>query len=803
MTNSYKCFLASAIVALTPALASAQGSNSQLICVVDAAALPELRPEGYTELIGDIIIMCTGGQSLQVGTTIPTADIVVTISPLVPITSRLLGTDGSSEIMLLIDEPGSGIYTPATGPYGPQAPQSLCTSDQQVANGGIACAAQVGLDTSLQYQVAVVPGTSTAARNVYQGKIGDSGVNTVSFYNVPVLPPSPGTQRYFRITNTRVPLMGTGITNQVQATVSSSGNSPLPLQNNAIIIGIQGPMGGIVNAAPPGSGNPFAACFPVASPTLAARVTFTEGFATAFKTRVVPLTNTPWASTAQNNGTPGQNIPGGMYEGYVLNNESEFIFPAAAFTGSNNVTYTAGLADYGTRVKAVFQSVPAGVTLYVSTTSAASYDTPGGTNIVPYAVLVGAAQSDEANNDGAAITPLAATAIGSDGLGAYPLTADSFGNLAAIWEVVNANPFSIDSLTFSVYLAHSTIDIINGPYIASLTFSPEPGGGTFPAANAATALTGPVPRFGVYQALRGAWAEFNLCPLSTNAPSTVPFSYTTGGIAPAAQTFTVSATPSNPTIAVSPSTSSGGNWLSASLSGTTLSVSAKPTGLNASGVSAKPTGLTASATAYAGNVTLSSPGYATANVLVSFTVSPSAQLAIATSHSGDFMQGQLSQTYTVTVSNGASGGPTSGTVTVTEMPPSGETLVSMTGASNVWTCAGNNCTATASLPAGGSYSPITVTVDVSPSAASQITNVATASGGASSTSPSYGDATTVDAFNCIVTGGQTPGIADVRQFIDEALGIAPPAYALTSAGGVGVADVQVVLSAAVTGNCKY
>jgi hypothetical protein len=140
---------------------------------------------------------------------------------------------------------------------------------------------------------------------------------------------------------------------------------------------------------------------------------------------------------------------------------------------------------------------------------------------------VAASQSDEGNNDGAAITPLTSAVIGSDGLAAYPLTADGSGNLAAIWEVVNANPFGIDSLTFSVYLAHSTLNYLNGPYVASLTFSPEPGGGTFSTANASFGLASPVPRFGVYQPQGGTWAQFNLCPLSTNA-LTVPFSYTPG-----------------------------------------------------------------------------------------------------------------------------------------------------------------------------------------------------------------------------------------------------------------------------------
>jgi uncharacterized repeat protein (TIGR01451 family) len=61
-----------------------------------------------------------------------------------------------------------------------------------------------------------------------------------------------------------------------------------------------------------------------------------------------------------------------------------------------------------------------------------------------------------------------------------------------------------------------------------------------------------------------------------------------------------------------------------------------------------------------------------------------AALTIAKSHSGNFVPGQNGAAYTVTVANTASGGPTSGAVTVTETVPSGLTLTSMAGSG--WTC---------------------------------------------------------------------------------------------------------------------
>jgi len=222
---------------------------------------------------------------------IPTANIVVYITPPASITSRILGEGGASEAMLLIEEPGTGLPTPVFGNYGPTAPQSLCTTAQQQSYLN-PCQAAVGTDLSGLTEVAVVPGTSAAAQNVYQGKIGDFGPNSVEFYNVPVLPPSmAGIERVFRITNVRIPAAAAGADPNtiIEAFLSVSPGGVMPVSLEPVVIGIVGPaMSASVNAAPPGGGNPFSACLPATSPTLAARLTFTEGFATTFRTRVVP-----------------------------------------------------------------------------------------------------------------------------------------------------------------------------------------------------------------------------------------------------------------------------------------------------------------------------------------------------------------------------------------------------------------------------------------------------------------------------------------------------------------------------------
>ncbi|HET9741274.1 MAG TPA: hypothetical protein VFQ00_00870 [Terriglobales bacterium] len=108
-----------------------------------------------------------------------------------------------------------------------------------------------------------------------------------------------------------------------------------------------------------------------------------------------------------------------------------------------------------------------------------------------------------------------------------------------------------------------------------------------------------------------------------------------------------------------------------------------------------------------------------------------AALAISEMHTGNFNLGQQGATHTVTVQNGASAGPTAGTVTVSETSAAGETLVSMAGSG--WTCPGsggaNTCDRTDALASGASYPALTVTLNVAANAASPEVNQVAVSGG--------------------------------------------------------------------------
>ena len=70
MVDFRRCFLAIAALVLAigcVAPASAQVATFQ--CIANAAVPPTMRAEGLTELIGDIVLNCTGGVPTPVGTT--------------------------------------------------------------------------------------------------------------------------------------------------------------------------------------------------------------------------------------------------------------------------------------------------------------------------------------------------------------------------------------------------------------------------------------------------------------------------------------------------------------------------------------------------------------------------------------------------------------------------------------------------------------------------------------------------------------------------------------------------------------
>jgi hypothetical protein len=497
MVDFRRWITALAVIAIFAGLASAQvqGGGIQggpLQCTVSVAVPPALRAEGMTELIGDIVLTCSGGSAIAAGAAIPTANITVSLGT--NVTSRLLGNNSvtnASEALLLIDEPGSPEGAPIAG-FGPQAPQVLCNTPGVGAGaGGCISYAQNVTVNGGTIQVATNsatdprPGGSlVAGANVFQGLVVG---NQVTFQGVPILPPvSAGVQRIFRITNVRANVAGLGAgpnpgTTQLLASVSISGSTSLPINNPVQIAGfIQNGLsvtfrnfnnsGGLASA-----GQAFNQCFYASNNPITgvAVLQYQENFGTAFKTRVAPTS----AYNGQSGTPTTQNIPGTIY-----NSESGFYFPAASNGG-----LAAGVADYGTRLKAVFNNVPSGVRIFVSVTNLAanviSANTPapvGNTNTSSYAVLVNGEAAPDANG----FPPVLTQTTGVNGspatTGLYELP-QTGGSATAVWEVINTNPATNETLNFGVWLQ----------------YTPNPGNNTPPPGtatiNASFAPTPPIP----------------------------------------------------------------------------------------------------------------------------------------------------------------------------------------------------------------------------------------------------------------------------------------------------------------------
>src|SRR5206468_2806333 len=128
------------------------------------------------------------------------------------------------------------------------------------------------------------------------------------------------------------------------------------------------------------------------------------------------------------------------------------------------------------------------------------------------------------------------------------------------------------------------------------------------------------------------------------------------------------------------------------------------------------------------------------------TINQLPDLTITKSHSGNFTQGQVGATYTITATNSGLAG-TSGMVTVTDTLPAGLAATGISGTG--WTCVLGTltCTRSDALAAGASYPAITLTVDVANNAAASVTNSVSVSGGGetNTANDTANDPTTINA----------------------------------------------------------
>ena len=183
---------AALLLSLGPAPAKAQGQvEPAFVCNANAGVPPIVRAEGITELVGDLILNCTGGNPTRAGAPVPLSNVQIFLNT--NITSRIVGTNSLSEATLMIDEPLPPVAARVPDntvfvPQGSPPPQVLCTPQ------GNACPI-VGDGAGTPYET--IPGTPT----VYSGR--QFGVNSVTWLGVPIDAPGTTNTRVIRITNVR------------------------------------------------------------------------------------------------------------------------------------------------------------------------------------------------------------------------------------------------------------------------------------------------------------------------------------------------------------------------------------------------------------------------------------------------------------------------------------------------------------------------------------------------------------------------------------------------------------------------
>ena len=110
MADFRRLFYALAVLALLAGLSvPVRAQAPPFACTTNVAVPPIVRGEGYTELIGDITLNCTGGIPTPTGQAVPPVNFTVLLNT--NITSKLLAGGLYNEALLIVDEPHSAVQT--------------------------------------------------------------------------------------------------------------------------------------------------------------------------------------------------------------------------------------------------------------------------------------------------------------------------------------------------------------------------------------------------------------------------------------------------------------------------------------------------------------------------------------------------------------------------------------------------------------------------------------------------------------------------------------------------------------------
>ncbi|MBM3783732.1 MAG: hypothetical protein FJW30_05185 [Acidobacteria bacterium] len=498
MADFRKLFPAMAGLALM--FGAASTANAQQVaafsCVGNAGVPPIVRAEGITEIVGDLVLNCSGGTPTALGATVPQTNVQIFLNT--NVTSRLLD-DPWSEALLMIDEPGP-------------AAQRYCTLAGGCAISGVGSAAGLdGVADGVDYNEA---GTSTTLpANVFMGR--QSGANSILWQGVPIDPPGTTATRIVRITNVRANANQLGVSStliptQIVMFISATGTTSVPINNpQQTVAFIQPGLSFSVRQVKSSylqcvSWNRDASTNDTKALSNGAGtvVRYGEGFASSFKRRNAAMN--PDGDTAPT-ALINQNDPGAIY-----NTESGFYNQNVVLGGGSTALRgltSAGLADHGTRLMARFANIPAGLGLYVSiyTVSSTGDGCAGNpcingrsTTTAPLSGRAARLVSTDSAGAGVGFSPVKATNTetvsingGTTGFQTAPI-ALSNGAGTAVWEVYNADPLQVHTFEFAVAAAYTANTSNNLPGLGTATVA----GSFAPLSTVTTAsASAPVPRF--------------------------------------------------------------------------------------------------------------------------------------------------------------------------------------------------------------------------------------------------------------------------------------------------------------------
>jgi hypothetical protein len=475
-------------LALVALLAGFTGSASAqaFLCNSSTSASTLVRAEGFSELLGDIQLDCTGGTPTPPGQTVPPVGITVNLDVNVTSqTTKVINSVEFLESLLIIDEPNSPsnptrkILNCGRGnaPDNTQAGAGVCT----IAGGG-------SLGAAATYD------GSDLHPNVFQGRsfrLITGQFNQVVFAGIPIDPPGticaasiavPGSpcHRIIRITNIRgdataKSVVVANVTQQINASIIVNPVTGLPVDSLSHPIATV--QLGLIGPALKAAKLDFIQCTKLEDPTQNQSnliYTFQEGFNEAFKPQSLTqvLKNGQAKPSYQFNAvdtTQGvannQNVAGAVYEtesGYVnsfaatagdnplapLTGQAGNGVPFSNSGGTDTGIILAGIATQGTRLAINFSKIPAGSS--VSVPNCANLVNVIGGGVTGVAILITGTTST-----GFGGTPVSPTSCSSTNT----TVAGTVGGIAApgfaVYEVFFSNPSALEKVAIQMLVSGS------------------------------------------------------------------------------------------------------------------------------------------------------------------------------------------------------------------------------------------------------------------------------------------------------------------------------------------------------------